>query len=477
MLKKGILWDFIGKFFKQGIGFIISIFLARLLTPEDFGLVGMVMAFVAIAQIFVDMGFGTALVQREKVEEIHFSSVFWLNISIALIITLTFFWGAELIADFYHREELIPIVKVMSLLFIIYSLGIVNRSQLLRNMDFKSLSIINVFATLISGIVGVGMALTGYGVWAIIIQSLLSGVVTLSLLWLRTKWIPSFIWSLDALKPLWNFGYKLFISGVIQRIFDRLDVFIIGKMFTPSDLGFFTRSKSLNQLVVDYSSGSISSVLFPALSKKQNDPDQIKTIVVKALQVVGGAAFLISGLLFISAEEIIVFLFTDKWLPAVPYFKILLLSTYAYPLNAIIMSPIQSLGRTDVVLKLQLMKKSVLLSGFIIGFIWGINGYLYSLTIVYIINLLLNSYFLNKLIILPKSKLTIELIKQAISTIISAYIILHFHSYFSEILFLRIIINSTFFSVLFLLINYIFKTHFIKFVLNTIVQLYSKYKQ
>ena len=476
MLKKGILWEFIGKFFKQGIGFIISIFLARLLTPEDFGLVGMVMAFVAIAQIFVDMGFGTALVQKEKIDEIHYSSVFWLNIIIAIIITIIFFLSASLIAKFYQRDELIPIVRVMSLLFIIYSLGIVNRSQLLRNMDFKSLSIINVFATLISGIVGISMALSGYGVWAIIIQSLLSAFVTLVLLWQRTKWIPSFIWSKKALTPLWNFGYKLFISGIIERIFGRLDVFIIGKLFSPSDLGFFTRSKSLNQLVVDYSSGTIASVLFPALSKKQNDPNQIKKIVVKALQVVGGVAFLISGLLYVSAEDIIVFLFTDKWLPSVPYFKILLLSTYAYPLSAIIMSPIQSLGRTDIILKLQIIKKAVLLMGFVIGFIWGINGYLYSLTVVYFISLLLNFYFLNKLMKLPKKEILFDLSKYVFATVFSSYIIIYLHSLLPNILFFRVITASTLYLILFITLNYIFKTHFINFVKSTVQQLYLKHK-
>jgi len=264
---KAFIWDFFGKMAKQGMGFIVTIFLARLLEPSDFGLIAMVMVIVGIADVFSDIGLGGALIQRRRVLPVHYSSVFYLNISVGVLLALILFFSAEQVAAFYENEQLIPLAKVISLTFVLNAFSSVQVTKLRKELNFALITKVSFLSSFFSGIIGISLAFYGAGVWSLVAQSLSVGFIFNIFIWYASDWKPSFLFSFKALKQLWGFGFHMFLVGVLNAVFSRLDYIVIGKLFTPTALGFYQRAKSLNMMLVQYSSGSLMTVMFPVLSK------------------------------------------------------------------------------------------------------------------------------------------------------------------------------------------------------------------
>jgi len=474
MLKKGLLWDFIGKLFNQGITFIVSIFLARLLLPEDFALIAMVMAFFGIARVFIDFGLSEALIQHQKIKDIHYSSTFWLNLFFATIICALFFISATYVSQFYKQPELISLVKVLSFTFILNSLGVVHVTQLRKKMDFKYLSKTNIISAIPSGILGIYLAYEGYGVWSIVVQYISAAFIRLFFLWKGTKWIPKFNFSWVAIRPLWNFSKKLFLSEIINSISVQLDVLIIGKLFTPATLGFYSRGKSLNQLISRYSSGSLTAVLFPALSKIQNNLEEVKQKVISFFQLAALVSFYLGGLLFIISEDIIILMFTEKWINTVPYFRIMVLSTFVHPLSSIILTPLTSLGRSDIFLKIEIFKKILLLPTYLIGFQYGLTGFLYAMFIYQLIGISLNGYYTGILIRWRLKKQWIEILKYGIPAYIGAAAIHFIIPPFIDNRIVNLLFLSFIYSGYYLLINLIFNTKASQLIINLALPIFKK---
>jgi O-antigen/teichoic acid export membrane protein len=396
MFLKGIFWDLIEKVFNQGIGFIISIILARILTPEDFGLVGMTMVVVSFSQVFMDMGFSTALIQKQEITEEQFSTVFYLNILLGAFLTLLMFICSGVIADFYNQPAISSLMKGISFLFIINSLSIVQTTQFLKAIDLKPLTIFRGLAVIISGCIGISMAYTGYGVWSLVAQSILNALIYTVLIWIKSSWRPRTYFDLHAISDLWRYGAKIFMPNLIESIFSRLDVLIIGKIFSPSTLGFYTRAQSLNNLVVQYTSGSLMKVFFPAISRYQQDTTKVTEIYKMTLVVVSFAALGLLSVLFVCAEDIIILLFTIKWIKSVEYFRMLTLGGFAYPLSSLMVNIISARGKSGDYFKLDLIKKTILSFIFIIGFQNGISTFLIGLVIFSFIGVIINMYFVSR---------------------------------------------------------------------------------
>jgi teichuronic acid exporter len=393
LMLKGIFWDLFEKISNQGISFGISILLARLLSPAEFGLIGMVMVFVGMSQVFLDMGLSSALVQRQQVNEVQYSSVFYLNIAIGLALTLLLYFSSGLIAAFYERPELIPICKALSLLFVLDSFIIVQNAQFAKVLDLKKPAIIRVIATLISGSVGVMMAFNGFGVWSLVTQSLLAAFIFVVGVWFVSSWRPVLKFEFQTVKELWGYSSKLFFSGFLDATFTRLDVLVIGKLFSANTLGYYTRAQSFNYLIIQYTSGSLARVFFPVISRIQHNTAEVREIYEKAITVISFMVFGLLGFFFLCAEDIFVLLFSAKWLPAVKFFKILLLAGYAYPLSSIMVGVLSGRGQSGKFLKLEILKKILMLAAFGFGFMFGITGFLYALVIVMFLSVLLNMYF------------------------------------------------------------------------------------
>ncbi len=458
---KAFIWDFFGKMATQGMGFIISVFLARLLEPSDFGLMAIVMVIIGIAGVFTDVGLGGALIQRRKILPIHYSSVFYFNIFIGLILTLITYFSAELIAHFYKNDALIPLVQVMSLSFIMNAFSSVQSTKLRKELNYAVLTKLSFLASLTSGGLGVFFALHYHaGVWSLVIQTLAMGMFYNILIWSASQWKPSFQFSFKALTQLWGFGFRMFLAVLLDAIFTRLDSLIIGKLFSPSTLGFFERAKSLNSFVIQYSSGSLVNVLFPALSKIQNDLATFQRISFKIMKVICFVVFLLLGWTYLISEELISLLFGSKWLLSANYFKMLVFSSFAYPISALLINILSSRGNSKSILRIQVFKNIISLINLYLGFRWGIEGYLYGLIIVRTLGLAINNYAVSREINLPFKTLTKPIITQLILSLVSVCMTLYIFNltdiHNNQLLaaFIKLII----FTTVYVLFNFLCKT-------------------
>jgi O-antigen/teichoic acid export membrane protein len=317
---KGLFWDFLGKIFSQGFAFIASIFLARLLLPEDFGLVAIALVFINISQVFIDAGFGAALIQKDEVSPNLYSSVFWLNIFSGIILTVLFVFISKWVAYIYEAPELKEVLQYFSLAFLINSLGVIQRTQLVKKMDFKKLSIVTAVATLLSGIIAIYIAFETKSYWALVVQQLSMFGFTTIFLWIANSWRPKFHFSIEDLRSVWKFSSRIFTDGILTNVINSVDTILIGKMFPTNSLGLYSRAKNLSEMVRSYSSGGVASVVFPAISKIQNNSKGVKEIFNRMNTSIAVFSVLLSLILFLFAEPIILFLYTAKWAGSIFFF-------------------------------------------------------------------------------------------------------------------------------------------------------------
>ena len=375
------IWDFTGQIAGQLVGFVISIILARLLSPGDFGLLAMVNVIVGISSVFMDVGLGGALIQRKEVSDEHYGTVFFFNITIGLLLATLLFSFSGSIASFYHNFTIVNIAKVMSLLFIINSFGNVIRVKLRKEFQNKIITQSQFFSAVISGTIGIILAFKGFGVWSLITQSLSNALLTNLFIFYRVSWRPKIIFKKKSLIELWQYGFRMFLSGLLDRLFTNLDSIIIGKLFSPKTLGYYFRSKSLNNIIIQYSSGSLMQVMFPLLSVIQDDKEKVRMVVTKGLNVICFMAFFFVGFFYVTGGDIILILFGEKWKPAIPMFQIVMLSAYDFPLSSLFINILSSAGNSKAFLRLEIYKKLTLALSFIFGFYFGIEGFLYALAV------------------------------------------------------------------------------------------------
>lgn len=468
---KAFYWDFLGKVSLHGVSLIITIILARLLEPSDFGLIAMIMVIVVIAGIFSDIGLGGALIQRRRVLQIHYSSVFFFNITVGLLLSLLSFFSAPWIADFYEQEELVPLIEVVSILFFITSLSAVQNVILRKTLDYQLITKINVWASLYSGITGIVLAYFGAGVWSLVTQIILREVIINIIIWNKTSWIPSLSFSFKALKQLWRYGFNMFLAGMIDTIYEKIDYMIIGKLFAPAILGFFHQAKQLNMFVVTYSSGSLMSVLFPVLSKIQKDKRYFQTVFIKTLGIICFVTFLLLGELYLISEELIIGLFGEKWEASVIYFKILALSGFAYPISALMVNVISSRGKSGKFLKLEIYKKVIQSVNLYVLFIYGVEAFLYGLIIVSLLGTLLNIKFAVDEIDLGFFNTIKPIFIQALITMLLVVVITLLMNEFNLNNFLSFIIKTTLFVTSYIAVNWILRVQSFEFVKEQVLPL------
>lgn len=384
------IWDVIGKFANGGMGFILTIFLARLLEPSEFGLIAIVLVFLGFMSVFFDAGLSAALIQRKRVLPIHYSSVFYFNLIVAAILTLLVFISAESIAHFYDNQELVSLIQIMSISFIFGALSSVQKVQLQKELNYKLLAKITIVATVISGSIGILLAFYGAGVWSLVAQNLSLGIISNILLWKISKWRPSLMFSIKALKSLWRFGFNVFLVSIMNALFGRLDVLIAGKLVSPSVLGFYDRAKHLNQMIYSYSAGSLMSVLFPILSKVQKDLPRFQNIFIKIYAILSFGVFLLIGGFYVVSEEFIALLFSEKWLVSAVYFKIIVLGVFAPVYGALLTNVLISRGKSKRYLHIDIFKKVLMAINLYIGFSFSLEGFLYGSVLVAVLIFLID---------------------------------------------------------------------------------------
>lgn len=360
-LTHGVLWNFIEKILVEGAHFIIGIILARLLLPSDFGLIGMLAIFVAISNVFIDGGFAKALIQKKECTDIDYSTAFVSNIVVSLIIYGILFVAAPWIAVFYHESILTDLTRVLALNFVLGSFNIVQRARLMSNVDFKSLAKIRVSSMIVGGIVGVSMAYTGFGVWALVGQTISATLLQIFVFPFFSKWKPSLRFSKDSFRSLFGFGSKLMITGAYSVIINNISTIAIGRAYLSSQLGFYTRASQFSQLISFTVNDVLGTVTFPVLSHLQDDKDHMVSVYRKVLYLTAMTIFPIMILCTLLAKPIVLILLTEKWLPCVVLMQWLFLARMFMPLSSVNMNILNAVGRSDLFMKLDFSKTPLIL--------------------------------------------------------------------------------------------------------------------
>ena len=365
-LLHGVAWNFIEKILIRGVSFFIGIILARLLSPSDYGLIGMLAVFISISNVFIEGGLAKALIQRQNCQDIDFSTAFVANVGISLVIYLIMYISAPRIADFYNEPILIDLTRILSLNFILGSFNIVQRAKMMAKVDFKSLAQINVISTIISGLFGILMAYLGSGVWALVGQILCSTIVLIILFPIYSRWEPSFKFSIASFRQLFGFGSKLMVTGVYSVVLNNISTICIGKFYRSQQLGFFTRASQFSELISTTSYEVIGNVTFPVLSELQNDKSRLVEVYRMSLFFTALIIFPIMILTTLLAKPMIIVLLTEKWLPCVVLIQWLCLARMFTPLSAINMNILNAVGRSDLFMKLDFSKLPLILLTFAI---------------------------------------------------------------------------------------------------------------
>lgn len=393
----GVKWNAIGRFSTQGVSFVISVLLARILSPSDYGVVGMIGIFMAIAQTFIDSGFGSALIRKKDCTDEDYSTAFYFNIVVGIVCYFILFFSAPLIASFFDTPILKDIVRVLSINLFLGSLTIVQSAKLTAAVDFKSQAKISLVATIISGGVGLLMAYSGYGVWSLVYQSVSSSVVRTILFWVVTKWRPQRTFSKQSFKYLFAFGSKILSASLLHTVYANLTTILIGKFYTPKDLGYYTRGENLAVLPSSNLTGILQSVTYPILAKIQDDDARLISIYRKYIRITSMVIFFGMFLMAALAKPLIITLFTDKWENSIIYLQVF---CFAYMFDHICQLNLNILyvkGRSDLVLRLEVIKKTISISMIVAAIPFGVLAICISRALYTQIAVIINTYYTGKL--------------------------------------------------------------------------------
>lgn len=395
----GIFWSFLQKIGSKGISFVVMILLARLLTPKDFGLIGMLMIFIQISQAIVDGGFNLALIQKKDTDEEDYSSVFYINLIVSIALYLMLFFTAPLIANFYHQPILTSLARMLGLVFIFNAFSFVQEARLTKAINFKTLAIIHIPSTILGGVVGVIMAMMNYDVWSIVAMQLVTRLAYAIQIWFYAKWKPLLAFNKNKTRNLFSFGSRLLISNIINVVYNNIFLVIIGKFYPVSKVGYYQNAFNLIHTPSGTITNVIISVTFPALSSIQEDNERLRVSFKRVMEQAFFwicPIYVLAGVLAVPLFE---FVLTPKWLPAAHYFQLLCVVAILGPLNTYNLNIVNVKGRSDLFLKLNLIRRVVTIIGIIIVIPYGINALLIVQAISSVFAFVLFGHYSGRLIL------------------------------------------------------------------------------
>ena len=394
----GLTWSFIENFVKQAVQFIIGIILARLLAPNEFGIIGMLSIFIGISQTFIESGFSNALIRKKDCSETDYSTVFFYNFSVAVILYLLLVLFSGPISNFYKQPILKSMIKVLGLVLLISSVTIIQGVILTKQINFKLQAKISLFSTATSGIIAIVMAYKGYGVWSLVVRSVSSYFFSSLLLWIFNKWRPVLIFSRKSFRELFGFGNKLLLSSLLETIYQNIYYLIIGKFFSAKELGYYTRANMFKDMPSRNITNVISRVTYPVLSALQDDNTALKAGYRRLIRSVMLITFILMIGMAAIAEPMIITLIGKKWEQSVVYLQMLCFAGMLYPLHALNLNMLNVQGRSDLFLKLEIIKKTIAIPVIIIGILWGIKAMIGGMIVLSFVAYYINSYWSGRLI-------------------------------------------------------------------------------
>lgn len=469
----GIVWSALEQFSVQGIQFILGIILARILLPSDYGIIGMLAIFIAISQSLTNAGFSSALIQKMNPTNNDYSTVFYFNFAISIVIYIILFLCAPIIAKFYNTPILLDLTKIVGLNIIISSFSIVQIAKLSKKLDFKTQAKASLSSVIISGLIGIYLAYNGYGVWSLVVQSLVRNLINSAMLWIVSKWIPSWTFSISSLKGLFKFGSRLLYASLLSTVFDNLYTLVIGKFYKADELGFYTRANQFQQLPSQNITSIIQRVTFPVLSSIQDDQDHLTKSYRKIIRFSAFIVFPLMLLLAVISEPMIRLVLTDKWIQSASYLQILCFAGLLYPIHSINLNILKVKGYSGLFLKLEIYKKILVVIILLFTYSFGIKAMLLGQVLLSILALGLNTYYTSNFIdykILTQFK---DLLSIFILALIASFIVYILNLLINSDL-LKIVISLTSGFIIYCLLAYIFKFQEIQEVKSIILLIKNK---
>lgn len=389
---KSLIWKLLERIGTQGVQFLVQIFLARLLLPKDFGTIALVMVFISLGRVFVERGFNTALIQKKNPDNLDFSSVFYISFFLSVLLYFVIYMATPYIADFYGDDKLSSILRVLSLTLLLGSINSIQYAYISKNMLFKKLFTSSFVAIVVSGTLGIAAAYMGAGVWALVIQQLSNQLIVMVILWFTLKWRPILAFSIGRVKTLFSFGWKLLASSILNTLYLDIRTLIIGRLYSPSILGYYNRGEQFPRIIVINIDGAVQSVMLPTFSAHQDNPKIVKDMVRRTIKSSSFLIFPIMVGMIVVAEPLVRIVLTEKWLPAVPFLQLFCISYAVIPIHTANAQAINALGRSDIFLKLEVIKKIIGLSLLVISIRWGVYAIAISMVISSIISSFINAY-------------------------------------------------------------------------------------
>lgn len=462
----GIGWTFLEQFGSKVIGFVVQIILARLIAPEEFGLLGMILIFNAVGNSLSDSGMSQSLIRSDEPGEKDFSTVFTMNFVISIFLYFVFWFTAPLISEFYDQQRLTSLIRVYSFVIVINSLFTIQKTRLTYNLNFKYQMKAQLPALLIAGSIGIILAFMDYGVWALVYMEIIIGLSLTIIYFFQTRWVPKLSLHRDKLSEHFYFGYKLTLAGVLSRIVSNIFPMIIGKYFSAAMVGYYTRATTMKEFPVATISGTLDKVFYPLFSKIKNDAIKLKKAYQRAQILVLLVLSTIMLLLVLTAHPLFGILLGEKWLPAVPYFQLLCITGIFYPINKYNSNILKIKGRTDLYLKMAVITQVTLILGIILTVRYGIIPLILSQVVNSFIGALINIHFANKFIDYSFKEQFTDVFKTVfpgLAVFTGLFSVIKFSPIFDDIhYFIQLITLGSFFLVLLILMHLIFKTQSIQ---------------
>lgn len=398
---KSLFWSFTDNFVTQGSNFFVGLILARLLSPKEFGLIGMIMVFIVISRVFVDSGFSQALIRKKDCSARDYSTVFYFNLLIGFLVYIILFASAGAVSAFYNEPQLVALLRVLGLVLLVNAASFIQKTILTKHIDFKLQTKISIIAAVVSGVIGIGMAYSGWGVWSLVAKTIAQDLIATLLLWLWNKWRPEWTFCWTSFREMFGFGSKLLASSLIDNIYNSIYYVVVGKFYSAVELGYYVRADNFQNLPSSNLNTVIQRVSYPVLATMQDDHVRLKSNYKKLIRNAMFLSFFLMIGMAAMAEPMVVCLVGRKWLPAVPYLQLLCLVGMLYPLHALNLNILNVKGRSDLFLKLEVIKKIISIPPIIMGIFWGIKIMIVGRLVISVISYFLNSFWSGALINYP----------------------------------------------------------------------------
>ncbi len=466
---KSFVWKLLEKSSVQMVSFVVSILLARWLFPEDYGIIALIIIFIALAEVISEGGLNTALIQKKEADDTDFSTIFYASTGMSILLYVVLFFCAPLISRFYDIDQLTKVIRVLGLSLPFYVLNSIQRAYVAREMLFDKLFICSLVSAVISGVAGCWMALKGYGVWALVVQKLSNQALITFTMWYIVRWRPILRFSFASFKALFGFGWKIFMTNFIVTLFVKMRHLVIGKMFNSSNLAYFERGDQFPSFISDNMVAAIQSVLLPTFSEQQDDRERVKSMMRRSTKSMALVICPLMAGLFVIAKPLTILLLTEKWLPIVPFIQIMCISNIFKPLTIANAEAIKAMGYSDITLKLELVKKAIDITILVVSCCFGLKAIAYGVALYNFLCIFINLY--------PNIKLLNYRIREQIADVLPSYILsfvmglsIIWLGYMDLTPFVMVMLQMIGGIVVYFAVNYLFRIESFMYFYNIVVK-------